>query len=303
MGKPAVFLDRDKTIIKDPGYINDPDMISLLPGAAEAIRLLNEAGFVTIVVSNQSGVARGLVTEEQLAEIHERLREILLEQGARLDAIYYCPYLDSPEATVDRYRRASDLRKPAPGMLVQAAHELEIDLAESWMVGDRTRDVVAGKRAGCRTILIDANGRESTHEDDTPDFAVPSLLGAARLVVSHPKRPAEERPMVVEELTADTPEEDVLSAPQNRNRQNTEDTHELLREIRDLLRRQERRGRQEDFSVMRLMATVAQMLALVAALWGLMIVFRNSTASIPRFGLACFLQLLTLTALLSSKRR
>ena len=182
------------------------------------------------------------MTEEQLAEIHERLREILLEQGARLDAIYYCPYLDGPDAVVDQYRKASELRKPGPGMLLQAADELEIDLAESWMVGDRMRDVVAGKRAGCRTILIDAAGRESAEEEDEPDFAVPSLLGAARLIVSHPTRSAEERSMPTDELIADREEMDVRTASPQRELGGADESHEVLREIRDLLRRQERRG-------------------------------------------------------------
>lgn len=173
MPRKAVFLDRDNTIISDPGYISDPDLVSLLPGAAEGIRRLNDAGYVVVVVSNQSGVARGKVTEEKLAEIHDRLREVLEEQGAHLDAIYYCPYLDGADAVVERYRADSELRKPAPGMILLAAKDLDLDLEHSWMIGDSARDVVAGARAGCHTILV---RQEGTSEDACgPDMAVASL--------------------------------------------------------------------------------------------------------------------------------
>ena len=176
MSRRAVFLDRDKTIIADPGYINDPDQVELLPGAAEGIRKLNDAGYLVIVASNQSAVARGIVTEERLSEIHDRLRESLGEQGARLDAIYYCPYLNGPQATVEQYRRASDLRKPRPGMLLLASRDLDISLSESWMVGDSSRDVVAGRDAGCRTIYIrDSNTGQNAEADDEAADCDPRL--------------------------------------------------------------------------------------------------------------------------------
>ena len=102
MASPAIFWDRDKTLIADPGYINDPGQVELLPGAAAAVRRLGEAGFQNIVTTNQSGIARGLLTEQQLAEIHDWLKELMAEQGAVIDAIYYCPYLDGVEAVIPK---------------------------------------------------------------------------------------------------------------------------------------------------------------------------------------------------------
>ena len=154
MKRTAVFLDRDNTIIEDPGYIDDPDKVRLLPGAAEAIRGLREQGHMVIVASNQSGVARGLFSEATLSLVHQRLESLLAEENATIDAAYYCPFLPGSEAVVEAYRKDSDLRKPNPGMLVRAAKEHDLDLRRSWMIGDSSRDMEAGHRAGCRTILV-----------------------------------------------------------------------------------------------------------------------------------------------------
>jgi D-glycero-D-manno-heptose 1,7-bisphosphate phosphatase len=152
MSNKAVFLDRDNTLIEDPGYINNPDQVNLLDGVAEAIIELKELGYKLVVVSNQSAVARGIVTEKILTEIHDRLKQLLAEKGAYLDQIYYCPY--HPEGVVRKYRKESDWRKPNPGMLLTAAEEMDIDLSKSWMIGDSGLDIEAGLRAGCRTIFI-----------------------------------------------------------------------------------------------------------------------------------------------------
>src|SRR5688572_15995239 len=109
MGRPAVFLDRDNTLIDDPGYIADPDQVKLLPGAAEALRNLAAAGFALVVVTNQSGIARGVFSEAQLETIHARLQKLLSADGTRLDAIYYCPYLEGSKAVDERYRSNSNL--------------------------------------------------------------------------------------------------------------------------------------------------------------------------------------------------
>lgn len=167
---PAVFLDRDNTLIEDPGYINDPADVILLPGAADALRRFRAAGYRAVVVTNQSGVARGRITEDQLIAVHSRLRELLRAEGAELDAIYYCPYLDGSEASVAAYRRDSELRKPRPGMLLLASRELGLELGRSWMVGDSLRDVEAGRAAGCRTILITDNA-EAAKEIRATHFA------------------------------------------------------------------------------------------------------------------------------------
>ena len=134
MSHPAIFLDRDDTLIEDPGYINNPGQVHLLPHAAETLIELRRLGYRLVVVTNQSAVARGIVTEEGLAEIHDRLIELLHREGAGVDAIYYCPY--HPNGIVPEYRRDSDLRKPNPGMLLLAADEMDLDLERSWMLGN-----------------------------------------------------------------------------------------------------------------------------------------------------------------------
>ncbi len=158
MPRAAVFLDRDNTLIEDPGYIGSPDQVQLKPGAARALKELNQAGYAVVVVTNQSGVARGLFDERALHAIHERLRELIRTEGARIDAIYACPFLPGDAAKVEAYRKDSQLRKPKPGMLLQAAGEMDLDLGASWMIGDGVRDVQAGRAAGCRTILLHPNG-------------------------------------------------------------------------------------------------------------------------------------------------
>ncbi len=184
MSNKAIFLDRDNTVIEDPGYLSDPDAVKLLPGVELALKSLSQAGYKLVVVTNQSGVARGLITEDGLQRIHAEVRRQLAEHGVHLDAIEYCPY--HPEGTVEQYAKDSELRKPRPGMLLKAAAELDIDLHRSWMIGDSGRDIEAGQRAGCRTIRI--RGRE-THqpgeqedEDVQPDFTARNLVDAARLV-------------------------------------------------------------------------------------------------------------------------
>lgn len=150
--KRAVFLDRDGTLNWDVGYLNNPAQVELLPGVAPALRAFREAGYMLVCVTNQSGVARGLITEEQIHAIHQRLAQLLEQQGVTLDACYYCPY--HPEGTMEPFIREAQGRKPRPGMLLQAAKELNLDLTQSWMIGDSGRDVNAGLNAGCATIWL-----------------------------------------------------------------------------------------------------------------------------------------------------
>ncbi len=159
----AVFLDRDGTLVDDPGYLRDPGQVRLLPGAGQAVAALRRAGLKVVVVTNQSGVARGLLDEACLAAIHDRMRRLLAEHGAQLDGLYYCPY--HPDGVVQAYRRESDWRKPGCGMLVAAARDLGLDLGASWMIGDSPRDVEAGRRAGCRTILLGSAGQDGRGAD------------------------------------------------------------------------------------------------------------------------------------------
>lgn len=167
MSSKAVFLDRDKTIIEDPGYINNPAQVRLIPGAAAALADLRKMGYKIIIVTNQSGIARGIVTEQALAQIHERLKQLLAEQTAYIDRIYYCPY--HSDGVIPKFRKDSDWRKPKPGMLFAAAKEMDIDLAASWMVGDDYKDIAAGKAAGCRTILIKSHTNVPVKQFNDPD--------------------------------------------------------------------------------------------------------------------------------------
>jgi D-glycero-D-manno-heptose 1,7-bisphosphate phosphatase len=150
--RPAVFLDRDGTINEQMGYINHSSRFHLLPHAARAIKLLNDNNVPVIVVSNQSGLARGYFPVELLEEVNEKMKSLLAREGARIDGLYYCPH--HPEAKEEQYRRDCDCRKPKTGMLQQAAEEMNIDLARSFLAGDRWSDVKCAHRAGCSSILV-----------------------------------------------------------------------------------------------------------------------------------------------------
>jgi D-glycero-D-manno-heptose 1,7-bisphosphate phosphatase len=150
--RPAIFLDRDGVIIDDVHHLSTPSQVQIIPGSAEAIAALNRAGWPVVVVTNQSGVARGLFTLDVLHAVHRRISEQLLGKGARVEAYFFCPH--HPAAEVAEYRLECSCRKPRPGMLVRAARELGLDLAGSWMIGDRDTDLQAGAAAGTRTILV-----------------------------------------------------------------------------------------------------------------------------------------------------
>ncbi|GEM_PF-89911 len=183
MSNRAVFLDRDGTLIEHYDYLTDASQVQLLPRTASALRLLKEHGYLLVLVTNQSAVARGMLTEETLFEIHDKLKEHLAEKGVYLDQIYYCPF--HPEGVVEKYRRESELRKPSPGMLKLAAKEMDIDLAESWAVGDDDRDIEAGERAGCKTIQIDSHTTSSfVHRGEAkPDYRAVNLQESANLIL------------------------------------------------------------------------------------------------------------------------
>jgi D-glycero-D-manno-heptose 1,7-bisphosphate phosphatase len=182
MPNKAVFLDRDGTLVEDPGYINSPEQVKLLDGAAKALIELKAMGYKLVVATNQSGIARGIFTEKTLLEIHERLKQLLAENDAHLDNIYYCPYL--PDGVIAKYRKDSDWRKPKPGMLLAAASEMDIDLTQSWMIGDDSKDVYAGKSAGCKTILIDnpVQGKLARHSDSNPDHTAVNITEAVNVI-------------------------------------------------------------------------------------------------------------------------
>ena len=150
--KPALFLDRDGVIIEEVRYLSDPAQVRLLPGAAEAIARLNALGIPVVVATNQAGVAHGCFPEARVAEVHQRLDELLAARGALVNRYYYCPH--HPAADIAKYRAECACRKPAAGMLLRAAAELDLDLPQSYLVGDRLRDIEAGIRAGCQVVLV-----------------------------------------------------------------------------------------------------------------------------------------------------
>jgi D-glycero-D-manno-heptose 1,7-bisphosphate phosphatase len=158
--RPAVFLDRDGTLIEDVGYPRDPEAVRLLEGAPEALAALRRAGFALVVVSNQSGIGRGLVSQEEADAVHARFVAELRARGVELDDVRYCPH--APED-------ACACRKPAAGLLLDSARELGLDLDRSFMVGDKPTDVEAGRTAGCRTVLYGGSW----------DEAVADMLSAA----------------------------------------------------------------------------------------------------------------------------
>jgi len=157
---PAVFLDRDGTLIEESGYLDRLDRLAIYPYTVDAVRLFNRAGFAVIVISNQSGIGRGLVRESFVAEAHAHISAYLKAGGASLDAFYYCPH--HPDATVAAFRQRCDCRKPAAGMLTRAAREHDLDLARSFVVGDRWDDVGAARAAGAQGVLVrTGHGREA----------------------------------------------------------------------------------------------------------------------------------------------
>ncbi len=189
----AIFLDKDGTLVEDIPYNVDPERICLTRGALQGLVLLHRAGYRLIVVSNQSGVALGRFPESALEGVRVRLERILETVGVPLAGFYYCPH--HPDGRVPGYARSCRCRKPQPGLVARAARDHGIDLSGSWFVGDILDDVEAGRRAGCRTVLLD-NGHETEWKRCRwrwPDLVAPDLAEAARLIVEagreEPSRP------------------------------------------------------------------------------------------------------------------
>lgn len=179
----AVFVDRDGTINVEKGYVHRPEDFELIPGAGEALRLLQEAGFLIVVVTNQSGVARGFYTLETVHSLHRHMDRVLAPFGVTIDGYYVCPH--HPEGETGDYCKICSCRKPSPGLLVQAADELSVDLARSYMIGDKKSDVEAGIKAGCRSLFV-GTGHGDREVDDIPSEVrrFPTLLAAARAILA-----------------------------------------------------------------------------------------------------------------------
>jgi len=182
MSKRAIFLDKDGTLVQDVPYNVDPGQIRLTVGALEAVRSLHLANYQLFIITNQSGVARGYFPESALVAVEQRLRELFQSVMTPLTGFYYCPH--HPDGSVADYAISCNCRKPQPGLLYRAASEHQIDLKQSWVIGDILHDIEAGRQAGCRTILIN-NGNETEWQlscSRLPHHTVSNLIEAANVI-------------------------------------------------------------------------------------------------------------------------
>ena len=184
--KKAVFLDRDGTIIQEKDNLKNVRQLKLLPGAAQAIKTLNKTGFLVIIITNQPVVARGWITENHLKKIHDILLERLQKSGASVDGVYYCPH--HPEANLKKYRKKCNCRKPNIGLIKKAARKFSVSLKGSFIVGDSTRDILAGNRAGLKAILVKTGyaGKDGKYKAK-PDFIVKNLKEAVKIIKDNAK--------------------------------------------------------------------------------------------------------------------
>jgi D-glycero-D-manno-heptose 1,7-bisphosphate phosphatase len=251
MSRPAIFFDRDNTLIVSGGYLAEPALVKLIDRAADAVARARGLGFAVVTFSNQSGVARGMFSEDDVRAVNAQIDRALREAdpAAIVDRHEFCPF--HPEATVEQYRRDSELRKPQPGMILRAASELDLDLRASWVIGDAPRDIAAGQAAGCRTILfvdpaLAPSPAARELPDVEPDYVASSLGEAIDLI----ERELEHRPAatVIRQATAAHAPDRLVQVGE-----------QILQELR---RRDEQTH--ADFSVPRLLAGIVQVLVLAA---------------------------------------
>lgn len=187
----AVFIDKDGTLIPDIPYNVNPDLITLSEEVIPGLQLLEAEGYLLIIISNQSGVARGYFPIEALKGVEEKITELLSDHDIKIKDFYFCPHYT--EGTVEKYIVDCDCRKPKPGMILRACKDHNIDAINSWMIGDILNDVEAGNRAGCKTVLLD-NGNETewtTGDIRTPTFLATGFLRAANFIVNYTKEAVE----------------------------------------------------------------------------------------------------------------
>lgn len=180
----AVFLDRDGTLIEDSGYISSPDQVKFIPGAIEAVRQLNEAGYKVIIISNQAGIARGLLSENMLQTIDKTVHRQVLSGGGHIDASYYCPH--HPEHGVYPYKQDCECRKPHPGLIKRAVRDQSLELNGSFMIGDKSSDIETGKRAGVKTVFVRTGHGQAEEKGlkEQPDHRADNLAEAVRWLLN-----------------------------------------------------------------------------------------------------------------------
>lgn len=324
MKRPAVFFDRDNTLIVSDGYLGDPAKVVLVDGAAAAIARLRSMGYATVVVSNQSGVARGMFGEDAVRAVNARLDALLAAQNpaAIIDRHEFCPF--HPDAQVEQYRRDSDLRKPKPGMMLVAADAMALDLDRSWLVGDAPRDIEAGRSAGCRTILfvdpqLAPSPAAQSENGALPDFTVVSLKQAADVIEQNAKpEPATEappprsapaspaarstasRPSITPSPSSPSRSGPVSSATPKSNAGPTR-LEQLAEQILLELRRRNEQIH-TDFSVSKLLAGIMQVIVLATLFLG----YINARNDLPRLQthllVAITLQTFTIALLIMSRQ-
>jgi len=186
----AIFLDRDGTINDEVGYLDSADKLRIIPAAFEAVRLINASSMKAVVITNQAGVAKGLFTEEFVREINGQIQSAFLAQGALINRFYFCPH--HPTEGIAPYRLICDCRKPEPGLLLQAAVDLNIDLARSYVIGDRLRDIETAHRAGAKGVLVMTGygqdlmqeaGPDRANELNQPDYIAQDILEAVHWIL------------------------------------------------------------------------------------------------------------------------
>ena len=270
---PVVFLDRDNTLIANDGDLGDPAAVKLLPGVAEGLLRLKSSGFRIVVVTNQGGVARGRYGENDVERVHRRVAELVdaASGGERvIDRFYYCPY--HPDGTVPEYRREHPWRKPQPGMLLQATEDLRLDLDRGWMVGDQPRDILAGRAAGCRTVLVALGPEEPAPErtESGGDFHVASFAAAVDVILAHRQpegaeaaRRRERRAKAIFESKPPTAKSATATLPRRKRRRRergeTAGFEPLRRALAELLEElRVERTRRGEFGAFRIAAIAAQ---------------------------------------------
>ena len=302
--QPAVFLDRDNTLIANDGDLGDPAQVRLIDGVASALLKLRDVGYRLVVVSNQGGVARGKFSEAEVDAVNERIAT-LIDESAKcrglIERFYYCPY--HPEGANKRYRREHPWRKPQPGMLLQAGHDLGLDLGRSWLVGDQPRDVAAGHAAGCRSVMV-SNDRELIEQAkpaavvETFSEAVQHILRSGdsdreNLQPSPPSSNPAAASAAGESPTA------VRKTPAAPIESGFSELRRAMLDLTDQLRSD--RLRRLELTTLRMVAGVGQLLVLLLALFGLL-QLDDMEAFVKWMLGAALLQLVTITLLLVDLR-
>jgi D-glycero-D-manno-heptose 1,7-bisphosphate phosphatase len=288
MSRPAIFFDRDNTLIASDGYLGDPAKVRLITGAAAAVARARSMGFAVITFSNQSGVARGMFDENAVSAVNRKMDDLLQGENvqARIDRHEFCPF--HPEAKIEKYRRDSDLRKPRPGMILRAAEAMGLDLRSSWVIGDAPRDIEAGHAAGCKTILVN-------HQDLSVSPA------ALEPTVVEPDESVSDLAEAMDLIEAFAGAESMRPKPADpRTTQNElAKIEHLLQQILDQIRRHHEQV--PEFSLGKMLAGIAQILAIAVAVGSYF--YKPVGEPLTPMLVAIFLQALTVALLLMGRER